>query len=57
MDKVPYIGVVGEEESKQGTISIRDRSGRRKDGIDTQRLQIRLTSEIENRATELAALS
>jgi len=57
MDKVPYVGVVGGEESKRGTISVRDRSGRRKDGIDTQRLQVRLASEIERRATELGALS
>ena len=47
--KVPYLIIVGDEEEKNGTISIRGRNFENKMGLNFDEFVQRLESEIENK--------
>jgi len=47
--KVPYLIIVGDEEEKNGTISIRGRNFENKMGLNFDEFVQRLENEIENK--------
>ena len=51
-DRVPYMLVVGDDEEKAGTVSVRDRFENERNGVDVETFRAHLEREIEDKRVE-----
>ncbi len=51
-DRVPYMLIVGDTEEGEGTVSVRDREERERDGVTIEELRDHLHTEREEKSTE-----
>jgi threonyl-tRNA synthetase len=51
-DRVPYMLIVGDTEESEGTVSVRDREERERDGVSVRELRTHLQTERDEKLTE-----